>query len=451
MKIKILLILLVITQGISQNTYSQDILESYIQEGLENNLVLKGKSISLEKSLLALQDAKSYFIPSVDFAATYNLANGGRSIDVPLGNLLNDVYSTLNSLTQSNNFPQLENQSTQFLPNNFYDARFRISMPLINPDLHAQKDIRSQEIQISEYDLLIYKAKLVEDIKVAYYNFCTAEKALEVIMSSKDLVEQNLHDNESLLRNGKGLPASVLRAESEVENINALLIEAENRKKNASYYINFLLNKPLESHVEFEEQTMDLTDLASLLDETNINSRPELLQIKTATSIQERVLQNNQNYWVPKLNTFMDLGSQAFNFEFNTQTSAYLFFGLNLNIPVFQGGRNKNQIQKGKLNVENSHFQEELVSDQLQLELNLTKNEIKSNQASLRSSEKKLESSKAYLRLVDRGFKEGANSLIEFIDARNQYTQAALQQTIQSYDLLKSFATLERQLSIKTY
>ena len=354
-------------------------------------------------------------------------------------------------LTQSNAFPQLENQSTQFLPNNFYDARFRVTMPLINTDLNAQKDIRAKQVQMTEYDLKIYEAKLIEDIKIAYYNYCTAEKALEVIESSKELVEQNLHDNESLLKNGKGLPASVLRAESEVENINALLIEAENRKKNASYYINFLLNRPLDEAVAYEEQSVDLAQLATHLTEDNLDSRPEILQIQTANAIQERLLQNNKNYWVPKLNTFVDLGSQAFDFEFNTQSSAYVFFGLNLNIPVFQGGRNKTQIQRGQLDLNKIQIQEELVTDQLQLELNLTKNEIRSNQAALRSSEKKLESSKAYLRLVDRGFKEGANSLIEFIDARNQYTQAALQQTIQSYDLLKSLATLERQLSIETY
>ena len=67
------------------------------------------------------------------------------------------------------------------------------------------------------------------------------------------------------------------------------------------------------------------------------------------------------------------------------------------------------------------------------------------------SAEKKLESSAAYFRLIDRGFREGANSLIEFIDARNQLTQASLQKTIKSYDLLKSLAQLERQLKTEIY
>lgn len=430
--------------------YTQGVLDLYIQEGLKNNLVLTEKTISLEKSLLALRDAKSYFLPSIDFGASYNLANGGRTIDIPLGDLLNDVYSTLNTLTKSQQFPQLENVSEQFLPNNFYDARFRVTMPLINPDLGYQKDIREKQVLVSEYDLDIYKANLIQDIRIAYYSYCTAHTAIEVIKSSKGLVEQNLRDNQSLLDNGRGLPAYVLRAESEVENINALMIEAENKEKNAIFYLNFLLNRPLETDLLFEAQSPNWELITALLSEDDLQFRPEIQQVSTYQQIQETILKSNKNFWVPRLNTFADLGSQAFDFEFSTQSSAYIFFGLNLAIPIFQGGRNRNQIQRSTLELEIISNRKELLNQKLSLDLRLVKNELKSNEASFRSSEKKLESSAAYLRLIDRGFKEGANSLIEFIDARNQYTQAALQTTINSYALLRAQASLERQLLLET-
>ncbi|WP_296705614.1 TolC family protein [Algoriphagus sp.] len=431
---------------LSQLSNGQEILNKYIEEGLANNLVVKEKNVSLEKSLLALQDAKSYFLPSVEFNASYNLANGGRTIDIPLGDLLNGVYGTLNQLTQSNSFPQLENVSEQFLPNNFYDARVRVSMPIINPDLRYQKQIRENQLQVSSYDLDIYKANLIEDIKVAYYNFCTAHIAIEVIESSKELVERNLRDNRSLLENGKGLPSSVLRAESEVENINALMIEAKNRELNAIYYLNFLLNRNLDTSIQFEEQSPDWEEIDFLLQADDLSNRPEILQISTLELIQNTQLNSSKNYWVPRLNTFADFGSQAFDFEFNTQTSAYVFFGLNLGIPIFQGGRNRNQITRSEWDLKNTGYQKELLSEKLNLDLKIAKNDLRTSHAALQTAEKKLESSASYLKLVDRGFKEGANSLIEFIDARNQYTQAALQKTINAYALLKAQAKLERQL-----
>ena len=429
---------------------AQGVLDGYLKEGLENNLVLKEKNIELDRSLLALKDAKSYFLPAMEFGGSYTLASGGRTIAFPIGDLLNPVYSTLNQLTGSGAFPQLENVSEQLLPDNFYDARFRTTLPILNTDLNYQKKIREKQVLLSEYELKIYQANLIQDIKLAYYNFCTAHTALGVIESSMGLVAQNLKDNQSLLANGKGLPSAVLRAESEVENINALLIEAESRKRNAAHYLNFLLNRPVQNPVIFEKQPEDPVKLTQLLGEEILSGRAELLQIQTAESIQETNLKAGKNYWIPKINTYADLGSQGFDWTFDQQ-SRYLLWGLNLSVPVFQGNRNRNQIHRSELGLRSIQNQKTLLSTKLELDLQLTKNQIRTNQAALRSAEKKLESSEAYFRLVDRGFREGANSLIEFIDARNQLTQASLQKTITSYDLLKSIAQLERQLITETY
>ena len=438
--------LLIILVFQTLETKGQSILDGYIQEGLENNLVLQEKNIELEKSLLALKDAKSYFLPSLEFGASYTLASGGRTISIPIGDLLNPVYSTLNMLTGTSAFPQLENVSEQFLPDNFYDARFRASLPLVNTDLIYQKQIREKQVLLSEYELEIYRANLIQDIKIAYYNFCTATTALEIIESSKGLVLQNLKDNQSLLENGKGLHSAVLRAESEVENINSLLIEAEIKKRNAAHYVNFLLNKPVNDEVIFEEQTEPNSKLFSLMEEDVLINRAELLQLQTAENIQETAIKASKNFWVPKLNTFADLGSQGFDWNVDSQ-SRYALFGLNMSLPLYQGNRNRNQIYRSELSLQLIQNQKELVNNKLSLDLQLTKNEVLAQQAALRSSEKKLESSAAYFRLIDRGYREGANSLIEFIDARNQFTQASLQKTISSYNLLKSLASLERQLT----
>lgn len=428
---------------------AQGQLEAYISFGLENNLVLKEKSIELEKSLLALKEAKSYFLPSLDFGANYTLASGGRTIDIPIGTLLNPVYATLNQLTGSNAFPQLENVSEQFLPDNFYDARFRASLPIYNKDLQYQKQIRADQIRISQYELEIYKSHLTQEIKIAYFTFLSAHTAVELIQSSKGLVLQNLKDNQSLLKNGKVLPAAVLRAESEVQNIEAMLIDAENKRKNSAQYFNFLLNRPLSEPIIAENQALDLDGITRILEETNLKLRPEILQIQTAESIQQTLLQSGRSFWVPKVNTFADLGSQAFDWKFDSR-SRYLIWGLNLSVPIFQGGRNRTQIQRAQLGIQSIQNQMQLLYQKLHLELELGKNELQTQIASLKSAEKKLEAANAYFRLVDRGYREGVNSLIEFIDARNQFTQASLQQNIISYQVLKSLAQLERQLQTQT-
>jgi outer membrane protein len=428
---------------------AQQILETYIQEGLANNLVLKEKNASLEQSLLALKDAKSFFLPSMDFGASYTLAEGGRTIAFPVGDLLNPVYTTLNKLTASSSFPQIENVSEQLLPDNFYDTRFRTTLPLLNTDIKYQNQIRKEQVNWSSYQVEIYRTTLIQDIRVAYFSFCAAHSSIEILKNTLQLVTQNLKDTRSLVENGKGLPTAVLRAESELEQVKSMLLEAENKTVNAAQYLNFLVNRPLEQSVPFEAIPLDLSQLDQLLTEDIQEQNPELRAMQSMESIQQTLLKSGKNYWVPKISTYTDLGSQGFDWSFDSQ-SRYLIWGLNFSVPVFQGGRNQNQIQKNIIGLESIQRQKELVNQKLNLSLQIQKNEVKTLLAGLQSAKKKLLAATAYLKLIDRGFKEGSQSLLEFIDARNQFTQAALQKTISEYKLHIALAQLERQLTTET-
>src|SRR5688572_5311755 len=121
-------------------------LDDYIKEGLERNLVLQQKNISLTQAQQSLQIAKSYFLPSISLLADYTSGEGGRSISIPVGDLLNPVYTSLNEMTQSDVFPQVENVEQNFFPKNFYDARVRTSVPLVNTDLYLNRTIQGQQV-----------------------------------------------------------------------------------------------------------------------------------------------------------------------------------------------------------------------------------------------------------------------------------------------------------------
>ncbi len=81
-------------------------------------------------------------MPSVNLTASYTLAAGGRVIEFPIGDLLNGAYATLNQLTASQRFPQLENQKILLAPNNFYDVKVRTTYPIFNKDIqHNQTKV----------------------------------------------------------------------------------------------------------------------------------------------------------------------------------------------------------------------------------------------------------------------------------------------------------------------
>ena len=430
---------------LSASVDAQQVLDQYIADAFNNNLVLKEKKIALDKSLLAIKEARSLFLPTTWFETQYTLAQGGRTINIPIGDLLNPVYNTLNQLTSSSRFPTVQNVNEQFLPNNFYDVRIKTTMPLINPDISINRNIKQQEVQLKENEVLIYKRELAKEIKLAYYNYIMSEQAVSILEGSLALVQQNLRLNQSLLSNGKGLPAYVTRSESEVLNVENQLLSARNSVQNASAYFNFLLNKPLKEKIVREETENVDTQLQSILAaESNINQREELKSIGLASAITGNVLKMNQSFSKPRLNAFLDLASQGFDFKVNRSSFFYLA-GIQLQFPIYTGKRNLSKIAQTQYDLQGLRLNMEQVQQQLQLAALQAGNNARNAYNAYRSQLKQQEAAAQYFKLMDRGFKEGVNSFIEFLDARNQLTSSQLQLNISKYRFLAGLAEYERQ------
>src|SRR4249920_3125029 len=139
-------------------------LDKYIGEAFKNNQGLQGQQLQLDKSMIALKEARALFLPNISFGASYSKADGGRTIDLPIGDLFNPVYKSLNQLTNSNAFPNLKNQSILLNPDNYYDARFRTTLPLINAEIYYNEKIKNENISQQKAAVNVYKRELVKEI-----------------------------------------------------------------------------------------------------------------------------------------------------------------------------------------------------------------------------------------------------------------------------------------------
>jgi outer membrane protein len=449
MKRLLFIILIACNQSASSQTAVP--LDAYINEALANNLILQQKNITLEKSLLSLKEARSYFLPTTYFDGSYSLAQGGREITIPVGDLLNPVYQTLNQLTGSNKFPTSENVSEQLLPNNFYDLRIRTSVPLYNPALKYNRGIKEQEIKLKGNEIDIYKRELVREIKQSYYNILMADKAIHIYTSALNVVNENLRTNQSLLKNGKGLPAYVSRAESEVKSVETQLSNASNEKQKAIAYFNSLRNANLADSVILSEINLPEETQKAIQDYAdNINGREELKSLAIAKDINYQTLKFNKAYHAPRVNAFLDLAAQDFNFKVNNSSFFYLG-GVQLTVPIFAGNRNLYAIKQTEFDIQSNGLSDKHLRKNLELAAFNSKSNAKNSYNNFISSIKQEEAAQKYFKLIDRGYKEGINNFIEMLDARNQLTQSQLQKELTRYRLLAALADYERQTSSYTF
>ncbi|MFD0999398.1 TolC family protein [Ohtaekwangia kribbensis] len=426
---------------VANTASAQEHLNLYINQALQANQGIKQQNFQLEKSLFALKEAKGMFLPSVTFSTTYTKADGGRTIDFPTGDLLNQTYSTLNQLTGTNSFPQLENQSILLNPDNFYDAKFRTSMPLFNAELIYNKRIKQQQVELQRAEIALYKRELIKDVKTAYYQYAKAVNAVTIYQSSLQLVEEGKRINTILLKNEKANRTAVIRSENEVFRINAALTAALENRKSARAYFNFLVNRPLTDSIVLDE----INVLPQMDSETNdeVGKREELLKLGIAKEIDENITGLSKAYIVPNVNTFLDLGSQAFDWKYNDKTRYYLF-GVSLSWNIFSAGVNTYKIKQARAEQHSLVEQTDYIEDQLKTELYVRKNDFQSALAQYNAAQSQLKTAETYYNDELKLYKEGLAIYIELLDAQNQLINARLDSNIALYNTCISYAAIER-------
>lgn len=426
--------------GLGVSVHAQTRLDTYIQMGLENNEVIKQQNFDINKSMYALQEARALFYPTVSLNANYTRADGGRTIDIPIGDLLNPVYGSLNQITNSNAFPTLQNQSVLLNPDNFYDAKIHTTMPLLNFEIIYNKRIRSQQASLQKIELEIYQRELVKDIKIAYYKYLQSLEGVTIYEQALTLVKENQRVNQALYKNDKINRTAVLRSDNEVLRIEANLETAKQSSNNAKAYFNFLINRKLDTEIEADTHN---ETLPGLMPEENTKNREELKKLDLVQELNGNVSKLTQSYWFPKLSGFADMGFQDFDFEVNKQSRYYLA-GLSLEWNIFSGNKNKYKLRQVEEDGKKIASQKDNAEQKLLLQYEVAQNNLKAALKQFDAEKDQKEAAKKYNDDITKLYKEGQAIYIELLDAQNQWVNAQLSTNVSLYNSWIAFAELER-------
>lgn len=436
------LILNLIIFFISPSIFSQSVLDALVAKGLKNNVALGSRHLELEKSLYALKEAKSLFGPAASFQTNYYVAGGGRTVDFPAGDILNPVYSTLNALTQSNQFPMIQNQSILLNPNNFYDAKLHITLPVVNMEIEYNRRMKRGLADLKQYELEIYQRELVKEIKLAYFKFLQSCNETEIYRNAQKIAVENERICKVLLVNDKLNRTGLLRAQSELQSISAKLSQAVLNSKSALEYLNFLINESLENQIvaDFPDS---IPSGVSQSEKLRVATSAELRQISSLAGVQKQAAALTRSFMIPRLNLFADLGSQGFNWKFNDRT-AYYFAGLALQWDIFSSGKNSYKVKQSVIDQKLTEVTFNDTQNKLNLQLKFLQNNYEAELKIYQANQILAQTSQKYADDVQVLFKEGSAIFIELLDAQSQFLNAQLMLNISRFELWKIHAEVER-------
>lgn len=410
------------------------ILETYIHQGLEANLQLRNSDLAVARSLEDIRQAKGLSLPSAGMEATYTRASGGRRIEIPVGDLVNPVYLTLNQLTQSNQFPQINNVREQFLPDNFHDTRLRIVQPLFQTEIRFQKLLSEQAADIPAATRAALAHQLKYDIKTAYFQYLQSLEALGIFQSAIGVVEAQLRVTRALQAQEKVTRDAVLNVEYALSKVETERTNAQKQVALSAAMFNFRLQRNLTDSIMVDSTLWQsppppLPALDTLF-ATALRQRQEPNQIAAASRV-NATLQDmqEQSRKLPSLALALDAGAQGFGYTFGSD-QWYALAAVQLNWPLFKGFRRSSEAQETRIAGMELANQAVLLQQQIQLEVLAAQFELDAAQQALIQANKAVDAAVAAFQIVNRKYEQNQALQLEWFDAQNKVTAAAISRSL---------------------
>ncbi|MCB0749678.1 MAG: TolC family protein, partial [Ignavibacteriae bacterium] len=326
-------------------------LENYIEYGLQNNLALKQKIFDLQKSNSVLDEARGMFFPSIGINARYSRAGGGRDISFPIGDIVNPIYGSLNYLLQQNVYPtNIRNEVIPFLREREHETKISLIQPIFQPSIYYNYKIQDKMLEISKLEKNNYARSLVAEIKNAYFNFLKTKFVQQIYKNTIELLNENLRVNQSLFKNDKVTIDVVYRAKAEISEIEQKLFEASKNSELSASYLNFILNRPLNSEI-----IVDTTSFSQQINfdfeqtyQNALNNREELKQLDLVSEVFGDKESIQISKYLPGISFAADYGFQGEKYQFDKDHD-YWMASVVLQWNLFNGLRDYEQQEQAEI------------------------------------------------------------------------------------------------------
>jgi len=445
--------------------YAQRI-AGYIAAGREPNLALNAAGADVRRAQAQLDEARARYRPVIALSARYSAADGGRTQALPVGDLVNPAYRTLNELLQAQGqpprFADIANQEIRFLREREQDTRLSLTQPLYAPAIGAGIAAADATLAATDAARAAYERTLARDIEVAYLDWLRANASLKIVDASRELLAENLRVNQVLHDNGKITLDQVLRAKAEMLAVEQQSQFVGNAVTQARNYFNFLLNRPLDTAIEgtetpdpdvhAQQQLAALGGDAAALDVGELEqaaqrARAEMTQIGAQVRAASAGIDVERANTLPTIGFGVDAGIQGEDYGFGPGQN-YAIASLVLDWRIADFGQSRSRVAAARATLERAEIARNEVSSQIALEVRQAADRLRTSQASLATAQARQKAAAEGFRIAARKRDAGSIAQVEFIDARSALTSAELNFNLTRFDVLVRLAELRAALGM---
>ncbi|MEN9348065.1 MAG: hypothetical protein RLZZ77_1576 [Bacteroidota bacterium] len=285
----------------------------------------------------------------------------------------------------------------------------------------AYAQLQQQQVQLSERDVR-------KNVMDAYGYVLIAEEGLQILLQSKTLLENTLKETNSLYKEGFIEEQTVEQLQLNLNDVNNRIANSETQLVLTKNLLKFTMGYPLNADITLTDKSDNLllSNTEQVLASTyNPESSLEFQLSKSALEMQELNLKNEKAKTLPNLAAFYSLQAQALRREFNFMDTSKPWFpvqlwGVQMNVPIFSGGRRYYSIQRAKVNVLKSSEQLNFTKEATNLQYLQAKTEYQNALGNYNLAKSSVELAERIQSKTLIKFKEGVATSFDLSQSNNQ-------------------------------
>jgi len=236
----------------------------------------------------------------------------------------------------------------------------------------------------------------------------------------------------------------------QIANLNSQETMINEQKDLSRALLNLLINRPLETEIEVDENLVSNLEFETLmleeLTQQAQNQRSEVKKIDVAQGVNELNKTRIDKSKLPTLGINAGVGLQTEAFNFNDGGPLYTA-AIGLSWKIIDGGLRKKQIEELQIDQQILDANRKQINQQIQIEVLQAYLSLRSLLSQLDSQNTAVESANNSYQIIKTRYENDNALLIELLNAQNQLTNGQMALLLTKYDYLIQRAQLDKFLA----
>jgi len=340
------------------------------------------------------------------------------------------------------------NTPLQFQPNHNYSLG--VNSNYVIYDFGRQKatiEKSKTELQFAKDNVDYVKGQLANQVTVIYYNIVYLQKAISIQDSVLNYLTENKKIVQSKLNNGDALKIDILNIQANIDNEENRKVDLQNSLQKQLNLLAYTTGNSISNGISFDfELNTKVVDL--LLSEATNNN----MDFKLAA---DRIKQAKADIDITKLHDKPTIAANAglgFKDGYVPELQKFQFNGLagvSVNVPLYTGGRTKQQIKLQQTIVKQNELVIETLNNAYRKDIQQALADIASNIERINNTAGQIEQAKAAQTLASVRFKNDVGTNLEITNASTNVQRALLTKLQYEYQLCLAKVELARLIGAK--